>query len=296
MGSNSDEKTIITDGHPTIIQPANRKCACFIQYSGSALGRRYILDAAQVTIGRSPSTGIVIAEASVSREHARCTLSVNRVDLEDLGSSNGTFINDQKIQGRAPLRDGDIIRLGSVLLKYFAHDNIENVFHDKIYRMATIDAGTQIFNRKYMMESLESEFRVSKAFGRPLSLIFYDLDFFKKVNDEHGHNAGDFILKESAQIVKTCVRREDVFGRVGGEEFCIILPNTQSRTAFDLAERIRKVIEQHVFHFDGKGLKQTLSMGVSENRPQFNSFKELLDDADKKLYQSKNNGRNRVTV
>jgi two-component system cell cycle response regulator len=297
MGSHSDDKTIVTDGaNMTFLQAPTRKRACLIQYSGDALGRRYILDAPEVTIGRSPTTGIVIPDGSVSREHAKCVAVGNGVEIEDLGSSNGTFINDQKLNSRMPLRDGDILRLGSILLKFFAHDNIENVFHDKIYRMATIDAGTQIFNKKYLLETLDSEFKFSRVYGRPLSVIYYDLDFFKKVNDVHGHSCGDFILRESAQVAKSCVRKEDVLGRYGGEEFVVVLPNSDAKTAADLAERIRRSIESHPFQFDGKTLTQTISMGVSENRTEFKAYKELLDDADRKLYQSKNSGRNRITT
>ena len=292
----TDDKTILTDGHGTIFQPPTQRPSCLIQYSGANLGRRYLLDSSSVIIGRSPQANIVITDSTISREHARCVQVGTRIEIEDINSSNGSFVNDSKIQGRVPLRDGDIVRLGSVLFKFFAHDNVENIFHDKIYRMATIDGGTQIFNRKYLMETLDSEFKISKTYGRPLTLIYYDLDFFKKVNDQHGHSAGDHILKESSQMVKTCIRKDDIFGRVGGEEFAIILPNTNARTAYELAERIRKLISEHIFKHGSNKIKQTVSLGVSENRGQFNDFKSLLDDADKKLYHSKSTGRNIVTV
>jgi len=298
MSSNSDDKTIITDSaNLTMVQAMSpKKRACLVQYSGSSLGRRYILESQEVTIGRAPTTGIVIPESSVSREHAKCVTNANRVEIVDLNSSNGTFVNDTRVSAPTALRDGDIIRLGSILLKFFAHDNIDNVFHDKIYRMATIDAGTQIFNKKYLLEALENEFKFSRVYGRPLSIIYYDLDFFKKVNDVHGHNCGDYILKESAQVTKAIMRKDDVFGRYGGEEFVIVLPNTDAKVAADLAERVRKQIEAYNFEFSGKVLKQTVSMGVSENMGKFQTFKDLLEDADKKLYQSKSGGRNRVTI
>lgn len=191
----SDDKTIIADPVGlTIFNTPKSKRACLVQYNGAALGRRYILDEPEVIAGRSPDTGIVIDEKSVSRQHARFLQAPDTIEVEDLGTTNGTYINDKRVDHRTPLRDGDIIRLGTILLKFYAHNNIDNVFHDKIYRMATIDTGTQIFNKKYLMESLESEFKFSKTYNRPLSLIYYDLDFFKKVNDIHGHNAGDYIL------------------------------------------------------------------------------------------------------
>ena len=183
-----------------------------------------------------------------------------------------------------------------MLFKYFAQGNVENVFHDKIYRMATIDGGTQTFNKQYLLESLDSEFKFSKSYGRPLSVIYFDLDHFKKVNDTYGHNAGDFILSELSTLVKSIVRKDDIFCRFGGEEFVILLPNTDARTAYDSAERIRNAVESHVFNTEGHSLKQTVSLGVSQLQASMNTPKDFLEDADKKLYQSKQNGRNQVTI
>jgi diguanylate cyclase (GGDEF)-like protein len=232
----------------------------------------------------------------VSREHAKCYSRNKSIEIEDLGSSNGTFVNDIPVKARTALRDGDMVRLGSVLFKFFAHDNAESVFHDEIYRRATIDAGTQIFNRNYLLEALESAFNYSRTYERALSVIYYDLDYFKKINDLYGHSCGDYVLCESAQVAKGCVRKDDIIGRLGGEEFLVVLPNADGHTAVELAERIREAIETHAFEFEGQRLTQTISIGVSEIQPAFQSYKDLLDDADRKLYQSKNEGRNRVTA
>jgi diguanylate cyclase (GGDEF)-like protein len=290
---------VATGRNRTFKRPPARMRACLIQYNGDALGRRYFFDTPEVTLGRAPTNTIVVLDVSVSREHAKCYTNANgnSIEIEDLGSRNGTFINDNPVQqARAALRDGDIVRLGSILFKFFAYDNVENVFHDRIYRMATIDAGTQIFNKKYLLETLEAEFTFSRVYDRPLSVIYYDLDYFKKVNDTHGHSCGDYVLCESAQVAKSCVRKDDILGRLGGEEFVVVLPNADAGTAAELAERIRSAIETHAFVFEGKSLTQTISLGVSENLPAFMTYKDLLDDADRKLYQSKNAGRNRVTT
>jgi len=298
MASNPDISTRVTNGknlHP-VKRASTRSRACLIQYSGDALGHRFLLDVPEIIIGRVPDAGIFIPDDSVSREHAKIISSGDAVAVEDLGSSNGTFIAEQRVYARTVLSDGDILRLGSILLKFFARDNIESTFHDKIYRMATVDAGTQLFNKKYLLETLESEFRLSRVYGRPLSVIYYDLDFFKKVNDTHGHSCGDYILRESAQIAKSCMRAEDILARFGGEEFVALLPGADGRTAAESAERIRKSVEDYPFVCDGKSVKQTISVGVSENRSEFKTYTDLLDDADRKLYQSKHSGRNRVTA
>jgi two-component system cell cycle response regulator len=301
----SDDKTIIAENpNLTILQSPKRKNACLVQYSGAKLGKRYPLTDVSSVVGRSPTVQIIVNEASVSRQHARFVTQADSVLVEDLGSSNGTFVNDARTDGLVKLADGDIVRLGTVLLKFFAHDNVDSVMHDKIYRMATIDAGTQIFNKQYLMDALESELKFAKTYNRELAIIYYDLDHFKPVNDTYGHNAGDFILKESAALVKAAVRKEDILGRFGGEEFVIILPNTDGRTATELAERIRQKHEQYVFaiEYDKNGVKtranhrQTISMGVSQLASPMATVTEFLEAADQKLYTSKQSGRNKVTA
>lgn len=301
----SDDKTIIAESpNLTILQSPKRKNACLVQYSGAKLGKRYPLTEISNIVGRSPTVHIIINEASVSRQHARFILIGDQVAVEDMGSSNGTYVNDVRAQGQVTLKDSDIVRLGTVLLKFFAHDNVDSIMHDKIYRMATIDAGTQIFNKQYLLDALDSEFKFSKTYERELSIIYYDLDHFKPVNDTYGHNAGDYVLRESAALVKGTVRKDDILGRYGGEEFVIILPNTDARIAAELAERIRQKHESHNFliEIEQKNQKkriqhrQTISMGVQQLRPNFATPKELLEAADQKLYNSKQTGRNKVTI
>ncbi len=290
-----EDKTVIAEaGSYSYAQVTTAKKACLIQYSGASLGKRYVLNHDSI-IGRVPPVDLIINEPTVSKKHARFSFVGSKVSVEDLQSSNGTYVNDIKINARTELNDGDIIRVGNVLLKFFANDNADNIFMDKIYRMATIDAGTQIFNKKYLLESLDAEFKFAKVYQKPLSLIMYDLDFFKKVNDVYGHNAGDFILKETASLVKGAIRKEDIFGRFGGEEFCIVLPNTELKIAVELAERLRSIIEAHVFNFESNTIKQTVSIGVCQQNSHHESVPQFMEDVDKKLYDSKHNGRNRVS-
>lgn len=301
----SDDKTIIADpGNLTILQGQKRQRACLIQYNGAKTGCRYPLPESQSVIGRDPENIVFVAEPSISRRHAAVHQSGIVFELEDLGSLNGTFLNDNKVTGRASIRDGDMIRLGTILFKFYAQDSMEALFTDKIYRAGTIDAGTQIFNKRYLLDALESEVKLAKLYKKPLSIIYYDLDFFKKVNDTYGHGGGDFVLKESSAVVKGCIRKDDVLGRYGGEEFVVVLPNTDQKTATDLAERIRHTIENHVFNIDvetsGGGRKmiphkQTMSLGVSQLSGDAMTFETLLESADKKLFHSKQTGRNKVT-
>lgn len=305
MSNNQEDKTVIANVTSLLMEPTKKKgVPSLVQYSGTTLGKRYPLSSSNSKIGRSTDADITISEASVSRLHAEITQNDDDIMIQDLGSANGTYINDQKVSNQTILKDQDMIRLGAVLLKFFSGENIEGFVHDKIYRMATIDAGTQIFNKQYLLDALETEFKVSQSTGKPLSVIYYDLDFFKKVNDNYGHNAGDFVLKESAGITKKVIRKDDIQCRYGGEEFVIILPNTPLSAAHELAERIRVAIETFVFLLDVElnGSKQTvkhqqtISVGVSQLTPQMKTIKDLLESADKKLYTSKQTGRNKVTV
>lgn len=293
----SEEKTIV--GEPLdltgVSGPSSSKRACLVQYSGSQVGKRYILDENEMIIGRHEGVNIQVNDLSVSRRHARACQKGSAWEIEDLGSANGSFVDEKRIKKNL-LKHGDMIRFGSIVFKFFADGSSEGAFVDNIYKKATIDPTTGIFNKNYLIDELESYFKVARNYKRALSIIIYDLDFFKKVNDVHGHNAGDHILREAAQLAKSLIRKNDIIARFGGEEFLIILPETELKYATELAERIREKFSSNVFTYEGKSLKQTISLGVAQNNSSIDSPKQLLDIADQKLYQSKKSGRNRVTA
>jgi two-component system, cell cycle response regulator len=283
--------------------PQQRR-SCLIVYSGSEAGKRFVLDAPRLSIGRLADTAIFIDTPSVSRRHAEIEMRGELVILRDLGSSNGTHVNETKITGPVPLKHGDMIRLGKVILKFYEHESVDVLLHDRIYRMATVDAGTDIFNRQYLTDFLNGEFKLARLTGRPLSVIYYDLDFFKSVNDRYGHSNGDLVLKDSAAVVKAALRKDDLLGRLGGEEFVVVLPNTGAAGAVDLAERIRVAVEAHRFIFaadEASGRpeqvhQQTVSLGVAELSLSMQEPRHLLDAADRALYQAKAAGRNRLAL
>ena len=223
--------------------------------------------------------------------------------IRDLGSSNGTHVNNQPIEGSVILKDGDLIRLGKVFLKFYEHESLDALLHDRIYRMATVDVGTEIFNRQYLSDVLRSEIKLARLTMRPLSVIYYDLDHFKSDNDRYGHSAGAVVRKESAGVVKGIVRKDDVLGRLGGEEFIVLLPGTPLAEATELAERIRAAIEAHGFMIEANSRagkppiahRQTVSLGVTQLAEDMKEAKDLLDAADRQLYRSKHTGRNKVS-
>ncbi|GAB4245767.1 MAG: hypothetical protein OHK0028_23720 [Deltaproteobacteria bacterium] len=176
-----------------------------------------------------------------------------------------------------------------------------------IKRIATLEAETitdplmEIFNRRYLERRLEEEFARARRYGFPLTLLLLDIDHFKKVNDEHGHPAGDLVLKEIGKILKRTVRNVDVPARYGGEEVVILLPHTQVTDAAILAERIRRMIEGHPFPADASGgrslpLRCTVSVGVAAMTRECPGAGKLLEMADTAMYRAKQDGRNRIAV
>jgi len=183
------------------------------------------------------------------------------------------------------------------LFDAFAHQVAVAIDNARLYNMAFYDPLTKAFRRKYFEAWLAQEFSRVKRYKTDLSLVMFDIDFFKQVNDTHGHAAGDTVLRELAQTVRETIRQADVFARYGGEEFVICLPETKPEKAKHSAERIRKAIEKQKFVYDGMTIPVTISLGVASFRdtPE-DSVTQFMKDVDEALYQSKREGRNRVTV
>jgi two-component system, cell cycle response regulator len=162
--------------------------------------------------------------------------------------------------------------------------------------MAIIDGLTQIFNKRYFLEFIDREVARCARYNRPLTLIMFDIDHFKKINDEHGHLAGDYVLKRLANLIfAKNIRKEECFARYGGEEFAIVLPDTPKNNGAILAEKIREMIEQTKFEFETNTIPLTISMGVTELQ-KGDTVDSFIHRADGKLYEGKQGGRNRVVA
>jgi diguanylate cyclase (GGDEF)-like protein len=196
--------------------------------------------------------------------------------------------------GEQELRNGDLVKIGRTIFKFIAGGNIEAAYHDEIYRMTTMDGLTQVHNRRYFDEQIDRELSRSRRYERVLSLVMMDIDHFKQVNDQHGHLAGDYVLKQLASTVRTRLRREDVFARYGGEEFAVILPEIDLKGAKNLAEKVRQLVAKQHFSFDNQHIPVTLSLGVAVLKPEHRETADLVRAADEKLYEAKTGGRNRV--
>jgi two-component system cell cycle response regulator len=196
------------------------------------------------------------------------------------------------------MRDGDLIKIGRTIFKFLTGGNIENAYHEEIYRLTTIDGLTQIFNKRYFTEQLERELSRSHRYRHELALVMFDIDHFKKINDTHGHLAGDHVLKNLAQAVKNNIRREDILARYGGEEFAIVVRGIEHDKVTVFAERVRRAVEFLDISYEGTRIKATVSVGAAsisqvEGEP---TPETLLLLADERLYRAKDSGRNRVSA
>ena len=282
--------------------PERMRCSLVV-YSGGDTGRQITLDEGTHSIGRSAAASLQIDGPGMSRLHAEVSVEGASVLLRDLGSANGSFVQDRRLNNPCLLGDGDLVRLGSVLLKFYEHRSVDAAMHDRVYRMAVVDAGTGLYNRRFLNDALKRSLRQARQLGRPLSVISYDLDRFKSVNDSHGHAAGDLVLRESAAVLSPVVGTAGILGRLGGEEFLVLLPDTPLADGLLLAERLRAAVAGHTFVLpvgNGEsrrsiGHRQTISLGVAEWSNAMLDVGDLLDAADRRLYQSKHEGRDRVS-
>jgi diguanylate cyclase (GGDEF)-like protein len=298
MRMTDDWKTRVTQIRPVEKQAVNLEQACLVLIypPGVDLGRRYELAGLDdVIIGRGADCSIQVDRDSVSRKHAKVTRSPSSGDLwqvQDLGSTNGTYVNDAQIT-QCSLRDGDLLKIGNAIFKFLVGGNIESSYHEEIYRMTIMDGLTGAYNKRYFIENLEKEIPRCTRHQRPLSLLMFDIDHFKRINDEHGHLTGDFVLREMARRVKTRVRKEEVFARYGGEEFALVLPETTNEQAAKVAEDIRRIVAAEPFDFEGDRIPVTISLGVGTIEQEV-SPEAFIRIADENLYKAKRSGRNRV--
>jgi two-component system cell cycle response regulator len=308
VSSDKTERTAVTVIERPPDSAINSK-ACLVLIYGGELGKRFTLEPPAgisiagstpmrtLNVGRSSGCEIQLDEESVSRKHASFLVHLDgRVVARDHGSTNGTYVNDRAIKGDFDLRDGDLVKIGRTIFKYLTSMNIEAQYHEEIYRLTTTDGLTGVYNKRYFLESLEREMGRCYRYQRPLCLVMIDIDHFKKINDEHGHLAGDTILKQVAVIIAAHVRREDIFARYGGEEFGLILPEVEGEGALVLAEKLRGLIEQAALQWDGKVIPVTISLGVSALPPENATPEEFIQAADECLYAAKHAGRNRAIL
>jgi diguanylate cyclase (GGDEF)-like protein len=272
-----------------------RAPACVLQIYGGTLGRRYEFDGRDFVVGRDPDNDICVDLSTVSRQHARLYGKDGGAWVEDLGSTNGTLVNDVPIDGPQKLHNGDQLRFGSSILKFIEGGNVEALYHEEIYRLMITDGLTGAATQRAFVEFLDRELLRAKRHGRPVSLAMLDIDHFKEVNDASGHLAGDHVLRGVAAAVRGEVRGDELFARYGGEEFAVVLPETVLEDAARFCERVRAKVEAQAFAWKDQVLHVTISVGGTSTRNNEDQA-ELVARADAQLYEAKRTGRNRCVL
>jgi two-component system, cell cycle response regulator len=276
----------------TLIRVAAEQRALVLVLSGTRLGHRLVLGDAAIDIGRGSAAGLILDTDSVSRKHARIERFGGGHKIIDLGSTNGTYVNGVRVKEQI-LKDGDRIGIGKALLKYIAGGNIEGAYHEEVQRLMRFDPLTNIFNKRHFDESLRLAVFTAAGAGKALSLIVFDLDHFKKVNDTYGHRAGDAVRCGATAAVQAILSPTEVFGRVGGEEFALLCDDTELGAALERAEAVRRAVMREPYTFEDKRLPVTVSAGVAQLVDE-EEAEGLFDRADAQLYAAKGAGRNCV--
>jgi two-component system, cell cycle response regulator len=279
------------------IEPTAKLVATLVVVRGADLGRHFPLRRNRVVLGRGDAADVVLQDKQISRAHAAIESlraggeTIYR--LTDLGSTNHVYVNGRRADSH-PLSDGDKIQLGDIVLKFELHDAIDARFHTEIRNRIRYDDLTGLLTYESFRTALEWELERYGSSPKGCGVVMMDLDDFKKLNDSHGHLAGSAVLAQVGSLIRDKLRYFDVAARYGGEEFVAYLPETHTAEAFTAAERLRLLFVEQVFHYDGRTIPLTISMGVSHFPEDGGELVELVAVADERLYAAKRAGKNRV--
>jgi two-component system, cell cycle response regulator len=271
--------------------------ATLLVLSGSNVGEMYRIDKDAIVVGRGDRVDVRLVDDGISREHIRLSKTGESIELEDLGSTNGTYCNGRRVQ-RQLLAEGDKILLGSTtILKFSYQDKLDDMFQRQMSESALRDGLTRAYNKRYFIDRIDTELQYAVRHGAPLALIFLDIDHFKKINDAHGHPAGDHVLTQLASLAMSMLGDDSMLARYGGEEFAILSRGTDLQEAAELSERLRAAVAAHGFAFGGQSIPVTVSVGVARAPDStIASTSDLVARADEAMYAAKRGGRNRVVV
>jgi len=276
--------------------------ACLVAIAGPLLGIRVEFSDAPITIGRSTEADITIPSAGVSRTHCRLYRHLGRFVIEDLGSTNKTFVNGVAVD-KIVLQDADRIKVGDSVFKFFDEGSVEADYQKQLVDLAVLDELTRLSNRRQFLQQIQQEMAEARRFNQSLALVIADLDHFKPINDRYGHLSGDQVLRAFTETVALALPVNASAGRLGGEEFGFLLPDTSLSAAIEIAGvwRVKAAALQHQLRpashqGDAKAetAAVTASFGVAVLQPNMQIPSDFLRVADFKLYEAKSAGRNRV--
>jgi diguanylate cyclase (GGDEF)-like protein len=269
---------------------------------GPRRGQRYPITQRETIIGRGTKADICIYDELASRSHARIIYynydkpgERPRCEVEDLKSRNGTEVNGRTVSGLVALHERDRILIGSTLFGFFLRDEGEFQLERTLYEMAAHDALTGLANRHQFTALLAHHVERARRYQRPLALMMVDADHFKQINDQYGHDVGDAALIHLAHLIVASCRASEVVARWGGEEFAVLLTESEAAAAGVLAERIRQVVERTPLETRSATVRMSVSIGAAQLQ-QGENADDFFRRADLALRQAKEAGRNRVVI
>ena len=265
---------------------------------GARAGEMFRIGKPATLLGRSEYADVRLSDDGVSRRHAVLISRGAGIWLRDLKSANGTYCNGTRVVEPVQLADGDKVSMGgTTILKFTYQDALEEQLNRQLYESAVRDGLTGLYNRRYFDERLHTEMNYTLRHGTAFALMMADIDHFKRVNDQHGHQVGDATLQEVATLLSSAVRAEDVIARYGGEEFAILSRDAEEPEATILAERLRLVVAEAPSTPDRTVRHVTLSIGIAvAPATGISDVAQLVRAADAALYEAKRQGRNRSVV
>lgn len=280
-----------------IARPEKMNRPLLIRVDSVNAGQILPVPSAECGIGRHPDNAFCLPDEGLSRFHCRLLKVQNAVFIEDRNSSNGTYVNGERIQ-RVELNSGNVIQLGPrVSFRFTLATEQEEAALRQLYESSVSDALTGVHNRAYFSTRLEEELAYAVRHIVPLSVILIDIDHFKSVNDTYGHLVGDAVLQRVSQVLAHELRAEDVVARYGGEEFVALLRGIALEGAALAGERLRAAVAGTEVDAGGKSVSVTASFGVASIACcSAASSEALLRRADRRLYRAKESGRNRVVA
>jgi diguanylate cyclase (GGDEF)-like protein len=296
----AEETTSIVDTRDATAsqRPPAKDRHLLIRVQGSHVGQVIALSGKPLRLGRRQDCEIWLNEPGVSRVHARICPDIGGYVVEDLQSSNGTFVNSRAVR-RQRLNDGDTVQFGPlVAYRYTLTDVDQEKMLKQLYSAIVTDPLTGAYNREHFDHRLAAELSYARRHNSQVSLVLFDVDHFKLINDTHGHPAGDRVLVQVAKAALGMLRAEDVFARYGGEEFAVILRNIDLEGARRVGERLRLNIARIRVESDTQDIAVTISAGCSaltccDDPP---TPEKMVAIADRRLYSAKRTGRNKVTA
>lgn len=292
-----DDKTMVL-GPATLERDATACRASLVVLSGWEIGREIALNGKEHLFGRGLTAHTRIASPSVSREHAKIVVSSDCSSpvftLIDLQSSNGTRVNNVPVTVTI-LKNGDRVLMGEVLFKFILQDDLDLRFYQDVHRLINYDQLTGLLTMDAFRGRLDACMQRSEPDG-PFTLAMTDLDGLKRVNDTHGHLAGRMVVRTMGSIIRASLRPGDFGGLYGGDEAVLLFPETNETDAREVAENLRRSIEERVFEHQGKEFQVTISQGLAEWPRDGRSADHIIAAADAALYRAKAAGRNRVCL